>query len=88
MNGDSGGNSKRKRDEKEDVSFESLVTPNFEELARRFPDFGRAWKVVHHAQIESGGSFGSHVTQDFSIALTASHTLGVNVDNAAPFVSR
>jgi 23S rRNA A1618 N6-methylase RlmF len=70
MNGDNGGNSKRKRDEKEDVSFESLVTPNFEELARRFPDFGRAWKVVHHAQIESGGSFGSHVTQDFSIALT------------------
>jgi 23S rRNA A1618 N6-methylase RlmF len=70
MNGDNGGNSKRKRHEREDVSFESLVTPNFEELARRFPDFGRAWKVVHYAQIESGGSFGSHVTQDFSIALT------------------
>jgi 23S rRNA A1618 N6-methylase RlmF len=70
MNGDNGGNSKRKRHEREDVSFESLVTPNFEELARRFPDFGRAWKAVHQAQVESGGSFGSHVTQDFSVALT------------------
>lgn len=69
--GDGGSSVKRKRNERvTEVSFESLVTPNFEELARRFPDFGRAWKVVQQVQAESGGSFGSHITQDFSIALT------------------
>jgi len=62
--------SKRKRNEQQEVSFESLVSPNFEELSRRFPDFGRAYRAVQHAQKTNGGSFASHITQDFSVALT------------------
>jgi hypothetical protein len=35
--------SKRKRDVNEEVSFDALVSPNFEELLRHFPDFGKAY---------------------------------------------
>jgi len=68
-NNDEGG-SKRKRGIREDVSFEALVDPNFEELARRFPDFGCAWQCMKQTQSKQGGRFGTHITQDFSIALT------------------
>lgn len=62
--------SKRKRDVNEEVSFDALVSPNFEELSRRFPDFGRAYSHVQQIQREQGGPLASHMTQDFSIALT------------------
>jgi methyltransferase len=62
--------SKRKRDPDAEVSFECLVTPDFEELARRFPDFGYAYKDVLQQQHLHGGHFSSFVTQEFSIALT------------------
>jgi hypothetical protein len=56
VNGDDDGTTapKRKRSPDEDVSFESLVSPDFEELSRRFPDFGRAYKDVKQAQSASG----------------------------------
>lgn len=58
--------SKRKRGA---VSFESLVTPNFEELARQFPDFGRAYRQVIAEQAVHKGPLTAFVTQDFSIGL-------------------
>lgn len=71
MNQEEGiASSKRKRSLIEETSFEALVSPNFDELARRFPDFGRAWNDVKQLQSSLGGPFASHITQDFSIALT------------------
>lgn len=48
--------------------LESLVDPNFEELARQFPNFGRAYKEVKQQAVSR--SFSSCITQDFSIQLT------------------
>lgn len=63
--------SKRKRDVDQDVSFDALVTPNFEELARQFPDFGRAYAALQQQRAAAGGgSLAAHMTQDFSVALT------------------
>ncbi|GKY92593.1 hypothetical protein MPSEU_000229400 [Mayamaea pseudoterrestris] len=63
-------NLKRKRDPAAEVLFESLVSPNFDELARRFPDFGRAYQDVLGEQHARGGHFSSFVTQEFSTTLT------------------
>jgi 23S rRNA A1618 N6-methylase RlmF len=63
--------SKRKRDSPVNtVSFEALITPNFEELSRQFPAFGRAYHSVQASQKTKGGPLSAHVTQDFTIALT------------------
>ena len=52
--------------ERRDVQLEeSLVSPNFEELARRYPAFRQAYQ-----QIQPGRSWASQMTQEFSIALT------------------
>jgi 23S rRNA A1618 N6-methylase RlmF len=61
---------KRARDAPQELSFEALVSPDFDELTRRFPDFGRAYKDVKQSQSTRGGSFASNMTQDFSIQLT------------------
>ena len=52
------------------ATFSDLVHPNFEELSREFPDFGKAWQIVRQHQKEHGGSLASNVTQEFSIATT------------------
>jgi len=57
-------------------SLEELVTPNFEELARHFPDFGRAWTDVQQRQKQKGAGGGgtsttlsAQMTPEFSVAL-------------------
>jgi 23S rRNA A1618 N6-methylase RlmF len=49
-----------------------IETPNFEELARRYPEFCETWKDVQQKQHDTKGkaTFSSCVTQEFSIALT------------------
>lgn len=52
-------------------SLNDLINPNFEELARCFPEFGSAWKEVKTKQYQDGGSsLSSCMTQSFSIGLT------------------
>lgn len=64
----------RKRDrssnEPDDVSLETLVDPDFEELARQFPSFGAAWRSVEAARKAAHSKLSTHVTQEFSVALT------------------
>ena len=56
--------------------LDALVSPDFEELARQFPDFGRALKEVqsarqaHRETTGSTTSLASVVTQSFTEALT------------------
>jgi len=46
-------------------------SPNFEELARQYPRFRKAWDATKAIQKERGqASFSSCITQDFSIQLT------------------
>lgn len=52
------------------ATFSDLVHPNFEELSREYPDFGKAWQIVRQHQKEHGGSLATNVTQEFSIATT------------------
>ena len=57
------------------VSLEELASPNFEELARQFPDFGRAWKDVERTRRQrqaegESATLASSVTQTFTISLT------------------
>ena len=52
-----------------------VETPNFEELARRYPDFLKAWKHIQETQHQAKqkhhrAKFSSCITQEFSIALT------------------
>ena len=44
-------------------SFSDLIHPNFEELAREYPEFGRTWEDVRRHQKEHGGSLSSNVSQ-------------------------
>ncbi|GAX14265.1 methyltransferase [Fistulifera solaris] len=57
------------------VLFNSLVTPDFEELASQFPDFRKAWKEVENArrnakQRGESTSLVASLTHSFSAALT------------------
>lgn len=51
------------------VVFEELVTPNFEELGRHFPAFGKAWRDVEAKRAAAHGPLSAHITQEFSITL-------------------
>jgi len=52
--------------------LERLIDPNFEELARQFPAFGAAWRQAteQHGSGHRRALSSSHITQEFSIALT------------------
>lgn len=57
------------------TSFNDLVTPHFEELSSRFPDFRKAWKEVEDSRRnakQNGGSssLAASLTHSFSAALT------------------
>lgn len=49
-----------------------METPNFEELARKYPVFSEAWKHIQHTQhqAKSKAHFSSCITEEFSVALT------------------
>jgi len=51
------------------VSLEALAAFDFEEIARRYPDFGRAYAHVYETFREKKVPFASAVTQDFTITL-------------------
>lgn len=51
--------------------LDDLVHPDFEELARRFPKFGQAWRDTEQTRKQSHNSkLSLHITQDFSLNLT------------------
>lgn len=51
--------------------LERAQSPNFEELARQYPNFRAAWAATKSSQKNKGhATFSSCVTQDFSIQLT------------------
>lgn len=50
--------------------LESLINPNFEELARQFPAFGATWRTVESSRKAARGKLSAHITQEFSVALT------------------
>ena len=57
------------------VSFNALITPDFEELSSQFPDFRKAWKEVEESRQSAkqrGGSssLAASLTHSFSAALT------------------
>jgi 23S rRNA A1618 N6-methylase RlmF len=66
----SSSKSRGKRKRPSAVSFEALVSPNFDELAQQYKDFSAAWKAVRQQQSAKGGSFAVNVTEEFSAALT------------------
>ena len=55
-------------DEPSSDLLESLINPDFEELASQFREFRRAYR--HVQQTQAGRPFAACITQEFSIALT------------------
>lgn len=57
------------------VSFNALITPDFEELSSQFPDFRKAWKEVEELRRSAkqrgrSSSLAASLTHSFSSALT------------------
>jgi len=57
-------------DSKKRKRADNVIKEDFEELARKYPQFSCELQAVRAKQQQTGGSFSSSVTQEFNISLT------------------